>query len=267
MLAKPEYFSPPDEVCCWPGALRRRAIGKILPAGGAAAESHREDVAGRGRCGMDGAKRKSERKSLPLRRRRCNAAGAQKTLQCSRCTEAAAMQQMRRRRCNAAGAQKPLRCSRCTEDVAMQQMRRRRSDGRQKEKASKHRSLAQKKQPGTEACDPNAGCARKITIRVNILLTLRPATREATTCGAAHHPRSNNLRSGPSPAKQPPAEQPANREATNCGAARRRHGAKRYLKKSSSRYLGSGQSSSSIIISNLSALRRIFSIYGKTVLL
>ena len=67
------------------------------------------------RCGRDGAKWKSERKSLPLRRRRCNAAGAQKTLQCSRCTEAAAMQQMRRRRCDAADAQKPLRCSRCTE--------------------------------------------------------------------------------------------------------------------------------------------------------
>ena len=178
----------------------------------------------------------------------------------------------------------------------MQQRHRSSSAGRQKEKASKHRSLAQKKQPGTEACDPNAGCARKITIRVNILLTLRPVTREATTCGAAHHPRSNNLRSGPSPAKQQPAERPATREATTCeatrhprsnnlrsspppakqqpakrpttcGAARRRHGAKRYLKKSSSRYLGSGQSSSSIIISNLSALRRIFSIYGKTVLL
>ena len=145
-------------------------------------------------------------------------------------------------------------------------MRRSRCDGRQKEKASKHRSLAQKKQPGTEACDPNAGCARKITIRVNILLTLRPAIREATTCGVARPLRSNNLRSGPSPAKQPPAEQPATREATTCEAARR-HGAKRYLKKSSSRYLGSGQSSSSIIISNLSALRRIFSIYGKTVLL
>ena len=142
------------------------------------------------------------------------------------------MQQMHRSRCGATDVQKPLRCSRCAEDAPMQQMRRSSSDGRQKETASKHRSLAQKKQPGTEACDPNAGCARKITIRVNILLTLRPTTREATTCGAAS-----------------------------------RRGAKRYLKKSSSRYLGSGQSSSSIIISNLSALRRIFSIYGKTVLL
>ena len=171
----------------------------------------------------------------------------------------------------------------------MQQMRRSRCDGRQKEKASKHRSLAQKKQTGTEACDPNAGCARKITIRVNILLTLQPATprsnnlrsgpppakqqpaeqpatRGATTCGAARHPRSNNLRSSPSPAEQQTAERPVTREATTCEAARRRR-AKRYLKKSSSRYLGSGQSSSSIIISNLSALRRIFSIYGKTVLL
>ena len=152
-------------------------------------------VAGRGRCGGepsgrccrpgalwgDVAKRKSERKSLPLRRRRCNAADAQKTLRCSRCAEAVAMQQMRRSRC----------------------------DGRQKEKASKHRSLAQKKQPGTEACDPNAGCARKITIRVNILLTLQPANREATNCGAARHPRSNNLRSSPPPAKQPPPKRPA----------------------------------------------------------
>ena len=216
MLAKPEYFSPPDEVCCWPG--------------GAAAESHREDVAGQGRCGGepsgrccwpgtlrgDGAKWKSERKSLPLRRRRCDATDAQQ----------------------------PLRCNRCAEAAAMQQRHRSSSAGRQKETASKHRSLAQKKQPGTEACDPNAGCARKITIRVNILLTLQPANREATNCGAARHPRSNNLRSDPSP-----------------------RGAERYLKKSSSRYLGSGQSSSSIIISNLSALRRIFSIYGKTVLL
>ena len=58
---------------------------------------------------MDGAKRKSERKSLPLRRSRCGAADAQKTLQCNRCTEAAAMQQMRRRRCNAADAQKLIR--------------------------------------------------------------------------------------------------------------------------------------------------------------
>ena len=161
---------------CWPGALRRRAIGKMLPAGGAAG-------------GME--------RSGSLNGRACRSA------------EDAAMQQMHRSRCNAAGAQKPLRCSRCTEDVAMQQMRRRRSDGRQNEKASKHRSLAQKKQPGTEACDPNAGCSRKIRIRVNILLTLRPVTREATTCGAAHHPRSNKLRSGPPPC-----------EATTCGAAR-----------------------------------------------
>ena len=124
------------------------------------------------------------------------------------------------------------RACRSAEAAAMQQMRRSSSAGRQKEKTSKHLSLAQKKQPGTEACAPNAGCARKITIRVNILLTLRPATCEATTCEAARQPH-----------------------------------AKRYLKKSSSRYLGSGQSSSSIIISNLSALRRIFSIYGKTVLL
>ena len=108
-----------------------------------------------------------------------------------------------------------LRCSRCTKDAAMQQMHSSRCAGRQKEKASKHRSLAQKKQPGTEACDPNAGCARKITIRVNILLTLQPTTREATNCGAAHHPRSNNLRSSPPPAKQPPAKQPPAKQPAN----------------------------------------------------
>ena len=33
MLAKPEYSSPPDEVCGWSG---RRAIGKMLLAEGAA---------------------------------------------------------------------------------------------------------------------------------------------------------------------------------------------------------------------------------------
>ena len=180
MLAKPEYFSPPDEVCCWPGRCGGEPSGRCCWPGRCGGEPS-------GRCCRpgtlrgDGAKRKSERKSLPLRRRRCNAADAQKTLRCNRCAEAAAMQQMHRSS----------------------------SAGRQKETASKHRSLAQKKQPGTEACDPNAGCARKITIRVNILLTLRPATRGATTCGAAHHPRSNKLRSSPPPAKQPPAKRPA----------------------------------------------------------
>ena len=164
MLAKPEYFSPPDEVCCWPGRSGGEPSGRCCwPK----------------RCGRDGAKWKSERKSLPLRRRRCNAAGAQK----------------------------PLRCSRCTEAVAMQQMHRSSSAGRQKETASKHRSLAQKKQSGTEACDPNAGCARKIRIRVNILLTLRPVTREATTCGAARHPRSSHMRNGPLPRGEAPPEE------------------------------------------------------------
>ena len=98
---------------CRPGALRRRAIGKMLLA---------EALRG------DGAKRKSERKSLPLRRRRCNAADAQKTLRFNRCAEAAAMQQMHRRRSDAAGAQKPLRCNRCAEDAAMQQVHRSRCD-------------------------------------------------------------------------------------------------------------------------------------------
>ena len=37
MLAKPEYFSPPDEVCCWPGRrggeAGRGAVAKLLLAG------------------------------------------------------------------------------------------------------------------------------------------------------------------------------------------------------------------------------------------
>ena len=50
MLARPEYFSPPDEVCCWPGrcggatAERRRRGGD---AGGSVAESYREETASR----------------------------------------------------------------------------------------------------------------------------------------------------------------------------------------------------------------------------
>ena len=63
MLAKPEYFSPPDEVCCWPGRRGRaadlpgrqcrlagtwwRAIEKMLPARDAVVEIHREAAAGR----------------------------------------------------------------------------------------------------------------------------------------------------------------------------------------------------------------------------
>ena len=50
MLARPEYFSPPDEVCCWPGrrggAAGRKCHGE--EDGGTVAESNREDVAGRG---------------------------------------------------------------------------------------------------------------------------------------------------------------------------------------------------------------------------
>ena len=82
MLAKPEYFSLPDEACCRPGRCGGE-VGRY-----AAAESHREDVAGRGavaellvraasgsswreRRGRDGAKRQSVRKSLPLGERRC----------------------------------------------------------------------------------------------------------------------------------------------------------------------------------------------------
>ncbi|MDY3134860.1 MAG: hypothetical protein SOW22_05485, partial [Candidatus Egerieousia sp.] len=42
LVAKPEYSSPPDEVCCWQGR-RGTAAGR-----GSVAESHREDVAGQG---------------------------------------------------------------------------------------------------------------------------------------------------------------------------------------------------------------------------
>ena len=54
MLAKLEYFSPPDEVCCWQGHRSGVAGGgaaaKLQTSLGAAAESHREDAADR-RCG------------------------------------------------------------------------------------------------------------------------------------------------------------------------------------------------------------------------
>ena len=59
MLAKPEYFSLPDEACCWPG---RRG-------GAAGTGSQRKQLAGALR--RDGAKRQSVRKSLPLGERRC----------------------------------------------------------------------------------------------------------------------------------------------------------------------------------------------------
>ena len=53
MLAKPEYSSPPDEVCCWQGrcggAVAGREPSAQRTAGrGAAAKSYREDVADRG---------------------------------------------------------------------------------------------------------------------------------------------------------------------------------------------------------------------------
>ena len=55
MLAKPEYFSPPDEVCCWLGRRSgafadRGASAEFVVDRGAAAEHHREDIAGMGRC-------------------------------------------------------------------------------------------------------------------------------------------------------------------------------------------------------------------------
>ena len=53
MLAKPEYSSPPNEVCCWQGRCGGVVAGREPSAQrtagrGAAAKSHREDVAGRG---------------------------------------------------------------------------------------------------------------------------------------------------------------------------------------------------------------------------
>ena len=52
MLAKPEYSSPPDEVCCWLGRRDRAVAGR-----GAATKSHREDAGG-------GAATKSHREAV-----------------------------------------------------------------------------------------------------------------------------------------------------------------------------------------------------------
>ena len=57
MLAKPEYSSPPDEVCCWQGR-RGRADGLECHGkedGGTVAESYREDTAGQdaAKCGVE----------------------------------------------------------------------------------------------------------------------------------------------------------------------------------------------------------------------
>ena len=43
MLARPEYFSPPDEVCCWPGRCSEEPSGRCWWPGAAA-----ERLAGRG---------------------------------------------------------------------------------------------------------------------------------------------------------------------------------------------------------------------------
>ena len=50
MLAKPEYFSPPNEVCCWPGRCGGATAERRLrseDAGGSVAESYREETASR----------------------------------------------------------------------------------------------------------------------------------------------------------------------------------------------------------------------------
>ena len=53
MLAKPEFFSPLDEVCCWLGRRDRAVAGRgrrhrAVAGRGAATKSHREAVAGWG---------------------------------------------------------------------------------------------------------------------------------------------------------------------------------------------------------------------------
>ena len=112
MLAKPEYSSPPGEVCCWPGcrggaagtgsrrkqlagvpwgscwygqlakAAGRGAVAELL-ARGNVAKSHREDVAGQGAdaevflAGCAVAElllAEAPWKNLPLRGRRCDGA-------------------------------------------------------------------------------------------------------------------------------------------------------------------------------------------------
>ena len=50
MLAKPEYFSPPNEVCCWPGRCGGATAERRLrseDAGGCIAEIHREETVAR----------------------------------------------------------------------------------------------------------------------------------------------------------------------------------------------------------------------------
>ena len=44
MLAKPEYSSPPDEVCCWQGRRARAVAGRSAAA---------KVLNGRGHCGRD----------------------------------------------------------------------------------------------------------------------------------------------------------------------------------------------------------------------
>ena len=73
MLAKPEYFSPPNEVCCWPGrcggasAERQRrdedaggSVAESYREETASRESHREEYAGGGRRGEDAGVRVAE---------------------------------------------------------------------------------------------------------------------------------------------------------------------------------------------------------------
>ena len=89
MLAKPEYFSPPDEVCCWPGR-RAEMLRPGQRSGDVAGRGRRgEAVAGRGAVAKllqagnrwhrgqpaGAVKRNSIGKSLPLHGRRCGSIG------------------------------------------------------------------------------------------------------------------------------------------------------------------------------------------------
>ena len=99
MLAKLEYSSPPDEVCCWQGrrsgAAGRGAVAELL-AGSNAAECHREDVAGLGAAAelLTGRYAVAKRRAGAPQWRR----GRQRTPQWQRGCWRGALRQSRRRR-------------------------------------------------------------------------------------------------------------------------------------------------------------------------
>ena len=133
MLAKPEYFSPPDEVCCWQGVPMR-----FLACRGAVAERHREDVAGRGAAaellaGSAMAKRMAALWRRPIgkmllagdpawkrmrqhreaaeslcRNARFRQAGGETPMQLRQCSNASAETPKQKRRCRNADAETPM---------------------------------------------------------------------------------------------------------------------------------------------------------------